>query len=73
MCFRSESQNIPVQRLFQSVKHKKAPSVVIKEGWLEHYTDRNPEVHTEPTELRRITVTTAGSDSEMSWLLVPKV
>ncbi|XP_037072152.1 serine/threonine-protein kinase D1-like [Pollicipes pollicipes] len=39
----SESQNIPVQRLFQSVKHKKAPSVVIKEGWLEHYTDRNPE------------------------------
>ncbi|XP_043189080.1 serine/threonine-protein kinase D1-like isoform X1 [Amphibalanus amphitrite] len=39
----SESQNIPVQRLFQSVKHKKAPTVTIKEGWLEHYTGRNPE------------------------------
>ncbi|XP_064489728.1 serine/threonine-protein kinase D3-like isoform X2 [Ornithodoros turicata] len=37
------SNNIPLMRIVQSIKHtKRKGSKVIKEGWLVHYTDRDP-------------------------------
>ncbi|XP_072025652.1 serine/threonine-protein kinase D3-like isoform X3 [Amphiura filiformis] len=37
-----ESNNIPLMRIVQSVKHtKRRSSQVLKEGWMVHYTDRD--------------------------------
>ncbi|XP_021352183.1 serine/threonine-protein kinase D3-like isoform X4 [Mizuhopecten yessoensis] len=36
--------NIPLQRIVQSIKHtKRTGSKIIKDGWMVHYTDRNPQ------------------------------
>jgi protein kinase D len=38
------SNNIPLMRIVQSVKHtKRRGSNVLKEGWMVHYTNKDPE------------------------------
>lgn len=39
------SSNIPLMRIVQSVKHtKRRGSNVLKEGWMIHYTNKDPSV-----------------------------
>ncbi len=39
------SNNIPLMRIVQSVKHtKRRGSNVLKEGWMIHYTNKDPTV-----------------------------
>ena len=39
------SNNIPLMRIVQSVKHtKRRGSNVLKEGWMIHYTNKDPSV-----------------------------
>ncbi|KAB7493727.1 Serine/threonine-protein kinase D1 [Armadillidium nasatum] len=40
-CSPTESVNIPLMRIVQSVKHTKRPSKVLKEGWLVHFTNKD--------------------------------
>jgi hypothetical protein len=41
----SPSNNIPLMRIVQSVKHtKRRGSKVIKEGWMVHFTNKDPMV-----------------------------
>ncbi|XP_042866498.1 serine/threonine-protein kinase D3-like isoform X2 [Penaeus japonicus] len=37
----SSSNNIPLMRIVQSVKHTKRPSKVLKEGWMVHFTNKD--------------------------------
>nr|XP_045624844.1 serine/threonine-protein kinase D3-like isoform X3 [Procambarus clarkii] len=37
----SASNNIPLMRIVQSVKHTKRPSKVLKEGWMVHFTNKD--------------------------------
>lgn len=42
-CSSTPSNNIPLMRIVQSVKHtKKRGSQVLKEGWMVHFTNRDP-------------------------------
>ncbi|GAB1869129.1 Serine/threonine-protein kinase [Camponotus japonicus] len=42
-CSSTPSNNIPLMRIVQSVKHtKKRGSKVLKEGWMVHFTNRDP-------------------------------
>lgn len=44
-CNSTPSNNIPLMRIVQSVKHtKKRGSKVLKEGWMVHFTNRDPIV-----------------------------
>lgn len=50
----STSNNIPLMRVVQSVKHtKRKSSNVMKEGWMVHYTSKDtlvpPRLHTHVT------------------------
>lgn len=39
------SNNIPLMRIVQSVKHtKRRGSKVLKEGWMVHFTNKDPNV-----------------------------
>lgn len=37
----SASNNIPLMRIVQSVKHTKRPSKVLKDGWMVHFTNKD--------------------------------
>ncbi|KAF2360498.1 Protein kinase C-like phorbol ester/diacylglycerol-binding domain [Trinorchestia longiramus] len=39
----SPANNIPLMRIAQSIKHTKRISKVVKEGWMVHFTNKNPE------------------------------
>lgn len=44
-CSSTPSNNIPLMRIVQSVKHtKRRGSKVLKEGWMVHFTNRDPVV-----------------------------
>jgi hypothetical protein len=44
-CSSTPSNNIPLMRIVQSVKHtKRRGSKVLKEGWMVHFTNRDPIV-----------------------------
>ena len=45
-CSSTPSNNIPLMRIVQSVKHtKRRGSKVLKEGWMVHFTNRDPMVN----------------------------
>ena len=44
-CSPTQSSNIPLMRVVQSIKHtKRAGSKIIREGWVVHYTDHDATV-----------------------------
>ena len=45
LCLSRDAQNIPLMRVVQSVKHKKAHSnTVLRDGWLFHFSDKDSMV-----------------------------
>lgn len=65
----STSNNIPLMRVVQSVKHtKRKSSTVMKEGWMVHYTSKDPLVRPTPSSWLALWALTRGASGALSRL-----
>lgn len=64
----TSSNNIPLMRIVQSVKHiKRRGSKVLKEGWIAHYTNKDPTVSNGAQRYRHHMITLFSDVNVVNW------